>query len=225
MTDRSAQVWQQVTALLDQAAASRNEQEGQRHFGRAQQVMLRHSVDEALVSLRSDAPGLEPIRRMPFLTGGVNGRNESLLAAAVSAANCALVVEEIVPDLAGVEIVGQMPDITFGAALYVALLKQRETVLRDAPTQPGIDMHEQFARRAYDRLMAGRAQAETAVPGAAILREFKGKLVADKLVELYPDLHQGQVRATFPRQSGSGLRARDAGAAFDSLKPESGTDL
>ncbi|MFC4033533.1 DUF2786 domain-containing protein [Streptomyces polygonati] len=186
-----------IRALLAKAESTGFPEEAEALSAKAQHLMARHSIDEALVAAGSDAgPGARRI--------GVDRPYEgarALLLDAVAAANRCQAVWSA--DFGFSTVVGHATDLDAVELLYTSLLVQADRALQRGASRSR-DFRESFliayASRIRERL-AGAAAEETATTTAPDLLPVLAS--RDLAVE-------SETRRLFPSTTTSRLRGRDA---------------
>ncbi|MFJ1586052.1 DUF2786 domain-containing protein [Streptomyces sp. NPDC088197] len=193
-----------IRALLAKAESTGFPEEAEALSAKAQHLMARHSIDEALVAA-TGAPGA-PGRGPGACRIGVDRPYEgakALLLDAVAAANRCQAVWAA--DFGFSTVVGFATDLEAVELLYTSLLVQADHALRGG-TSRSRDFRESFligyAGRVRERLAAAtrEAQAETATPPADLL-----PVLAAREVDV-----RDATRRMFPSTTTSRLKGRDA---------------
>ncbi|MFF4208514.1 DUF2786 domain-containing protein [Streptomyces sp. NPDC001796] len=186
-----------IRALLAKAEATGYPEEAEALSAKAQELMARHSIDEALLAARThtgDAPGacrigVDP----PYETA------KAVLLDAVAAANrCRAVWHDA---LGFSTVVGFEPDLEAVELLYTSLLVQATTAMTkaEAAQRKGGRRRTKtfrqsflaaYAHRIGDRLRTAAEEAEGQVTGGGELLPVlaaRDVAVADRVEEMFPD--------------------------------------
>lgn len=204
----SESILTRIQALLDKAASTDYEAEADTYLAKAQQLMIRYSVDQAaLAAVRgSTHRDPEPVTSREFPIGQSRPDQVLLTAAAVATDSQVFIRAERRPGQrqrrsSVAVIVGTDTDITHTRALYASLTMQRENALRhnnntaDHPRSFNHSFRLSFAVRVHERLTEMHAHATDEVPGAALVLANKAQQV------------EAYVREQFPRVKATSLSA------------------
>ncbi|MDI5963408.1 DUF2786 domain-containing protein [Streptantibioticus silvisoli] len=188
-----------IRALLAKAESTGFPEEAEALSAKAQQLMARHSIDEAL--LGADRPGGGPGTRRIGVDRPYEGPKALLLDAVASANRCETVWSA---DFGFSTVVGHEPDLDAVELLYTSLLVQADHALHRGPSRRR-DFRESFliayAARIRDRLTAA-AGAEVAARDDtdALLPALAARDLAVR----------DTTRRLFPATTTSRLKGRDA---------------
>jgi hypothetical protein len=185
--------------LLDKAAATNYEAEGQAYVQKAQELMLRYAVDEATLAKRSGAG--QPTDAVVAEKWSMSAlrADAALLNAVVTSAGCRFIRHRQRDGALQGTVIGFPADILFSRSLYAALIMQRESALATTP-RPNLEstrsfnhaFRTAFAMRIWYRLHEGNTQATASVPGAELVVRDKAQSVKDKLGEMFPNHRPGR---------------------------------
>jgi Protein of unknown function (DUF2786) len=188
-----------IRALLAKAESTGFPDEAEALSAKAQQLMARHSIDEAL--LGADVAGTGPGTRRIGVDRPYEGAKALLLDAVAAANHCEAVWSA---DFGFSTVVGHEPDLDAVELLYTSLLVQVDRALRRGPSRRR-DFRESFliayAARIRDRLTAAAADAVAAQKDA---RDLLPVLAARDLAV------RDTTRRLFPGATTTRLKGRDA---------------
>ncbi|MBD0738056.1 hypothetical protein BGM09_32755 [Streptomyces sp. CBMA29] len=191
-----------IRALLAKAESTGFPEEAEALSAKAQHLMARHSIDEALVAVSGGVPGDGPGACRIGVDRPYEGAKALLLDAVAAANRCQAVWAA---DFGFSTVVGFATDLEAVELLYTSLLVQADHALRGG-TSRSRDFRESFligyAGRVRERLAAATrdAQAETATPSADLL-----PVLAAREVDV-----RDATRRMFPSTTTSRLKGRDA---------------
>lgn len=155
-----------VHALLDKAESTPFEAEAEAFLAKAQELMARHAIDEAM--LAAAGRGADEIIHQPRTIVAPYANAKSILLSAVAQANrCRVVIERSASGNVYCVVVGHPTDIDHVQLLFLALSFQAVRSMLDAPVPPG-DTPRRFrhsfllsyAARIGERLRAVEQAAE-----------------------------------------------------------------
>jgi hypothetical protein len=194
-----------IRALLAKAESTGFPEEAEALSAKAQHLMARHSIDEALIAA-GGAPGDGPGARRIGVDRPYEGAKALLLDAVAAANRCQAVWAA---DFGFSTVVGFETDLEAVELLYTSLLVQADHALRRG-TSRSRDFRESFligyAGRIRERLAAAahdaqeEASADGAAPAAALL-----PVLAAREVDV-----RDATRRMFPATTTSRLKGRDA---------------
>lgn len=157
-----------VHALLDKAESTPYEAEAEALLAKAQELMARHAIDEAM--LAEAAPAADHIDRAGRVIVAPYANAKSILLTAVARANrCRIVVEHSARGNVHVTMVGHRTDLEHVDLLFASLSIQAVRAMRAAVVPPG-DTPRRFrhsfllayAARIGERLRTVELEAERA---------------------------------------------------------------
>ena len=194
-----SKVLARIRALLAKAESTGFPDEAEALSAKAQQLMARHSIDEALLS--ADGAGGGPGFRRIGVDRPYESARALLLDAVASANRCEAVWSA---DFGFSTVVGHEPDLDAVELLYTSLLVQADRALHRGPSRRR-DFRESFliayAARIRERLAAATADEVSARDDAAALLPA---LAARDLAV------RDATRRLFPATTTSRLKGRDA---------------
>lgn len=228
MNGAGTKVIERVQALLAKAERTDNEHEADAFYAKAQELMLRHALDEAAVRAAGgrEAAGTEPVvDRFVFSTDDRFRPGKLTLLMGIARTNRVQVVGH--PGLKrnlAVSLIGMPADVEFVELLYTSTLLQgmagATAAWKEAST--GLTKHKftseflvGYGQRVGARLREAAARAEAAAKreraGTELVLRDVNALVQAKMNEAFPSLTRGSALRT---QGGWGAdRARGAGVA------------
>lgn len=172
MSTRTETYIARVHALLDKAESTPYEAEAEALLAKAQELMARHAIDEAMLSASSAAA--DDIGHVARVIVAPYANAKSTLLGAVARANrCRAVVEHSARGNIHATVVGHLTDLEHVDLLFASLSLQAVRAMRAAPVPPG-DTARRFrhafllayAHRIGERLRAVEAAAERAAQDA-----------------------------------------------------------
>ena len=130
------QMAERIAALIDKAESSSYPEEAEAFMAKAQELMARHAIDEAMLDAARGST--EEITQVDLLIVAPYASAKSLLLGSVAQANRCRVVSASRPGgRQFCTMVGFETDIRHARSLYLSLSHQAVRFMLDAPTPPG----------------------------------------------------------------------------------------
>jgi hypothetical protein len=220
---------ERITALLDKAESTSYPEEADAFLAKAQQLMARHAIDEAMLDAARGSQ--DEIAQIDLVIAAPYASAKSVLLGAVAAANRCRVVSATRPNGRVLcTMVGFDTDIRHARSLYLSLSHQAVRFMLDAPLPPG-DTPRRFrhsfllayAQRIGERLReadrAARREAEAeershaGEASVSLVMASREARVDRALDEAFPRLRTRRIQSS----SGGGHRSGRAAADRSSL--------
>ena len=198
-TNDTSDPWlRKITALLAKAESTEYPDEAEALLAKAQQLMVRHAIGEALLTAPTDARPTEIVTRSVVVEPPYARARVALLNVIGGANDCCMVFDRAMYGRCVCHLVGHASDLDNVALLFAALsLQATSAMLRAHPNHDGVRAFRRsfllgFSRRIGERLGEARATATaeaTTTSGLAVAVALQAR----------SDAVERAFRAQFPR--------------------------
>jgi hypothetical protein len=217
-----------IQSLLDKAESTTFPEEADALLAKAQELMARHSIDDALLAVAADRQE-DPTSQRIVIVAPYASAKATLLGAVAAANRCRLAMEQGASGRRYCTIVGFEGDLANTKTLYTSLSYQAVRFMLEATVPPG-DTPRRFrhafllayALRVGERLHAAEQAAQDQAqadqfdqpggPSVALVLASRSVRVSDEFDRLFPSTRRATVSASSRAGVASGRQAADRAA-------------
>ncbi len=221
-TKADAETWlHRVTALLAKAESTDFEEERDALFAKAQELMARHAIDDAMLAARGRGASETVESEVVVISAPYASAKSALLGAVACANQCRVVRGSGGAGTQRCVVFGHPADLAGVRTLYAALSVHAVRAMLRAPLPPNDTPRRfrhsfliAFTSRIGERLRASAASARqeaeaTAGPGVGVVLASRSKAVSDAVSLAFPRLRFTRVSSSSSAGASHGRAAAD----------------